>query len=69
MVIIRFVCFNYHQGMPVTQNNCPNCLVTGERYGMWYTFTVYTAGTVNFTITPVNTADDYDYGVWRLGAQ
>jgi PKD repeat protein len=57
--------FNYFFGTAISSNNCPNCLVTGEDYGMWYTFTAQTSGTLNFTIAPVG-GDDYDFAVWKL---
>ncbi|MDD3687172.1 MAG: SprB repeat-containing protein, partial [Bacteroidales bacterium] len=58
--------FNAQQGMAVSTNNCPNCLVTGEDNNMWYTFVAQTTGTVNFTIAPVSGSDDYDWAVFSL---
>ena len=48
--------FNFYEqyGMSANVNNCPNCLVTGERNNVWYTFTAQTSGNLAFTITPVN---------------
>ncbi len=54
-------------GTPYSDNNCPNnCLLAGELNDVWYTFTVQTSGTVAFTISPVNTSDDYDWAVYNL---
>ena len=40
------------------------CLGTNERQGIWYNFTISTGGTLAFTITPNNSADDYDFAVF-----
>lgn len=45
------------------------CLVSNERQGTWYTFSPSAAGTIEFTITPVdgfgNVAPvDYDFALW-----
>ncbi len=58
--------FSDQQGMPVTTNNCPNCLVTGERHCVWYTFTAQTSGNLAFTIAPVVSSDDYDWALYSL---
>jgi len=58
--------FNAHQGMAVSTHNCPNCLVTGEKNNVWYTFTAQTSGELAFTITPYNSSDDYDWAVYSL---
>jgi gliding motility-associated-like protein len=58
--------FNEHQGMAVSTHNCPNCLVTGEKNNVWYTFTAQTSGELAFTITPYNSSDDYDWAVYSL---
>ncbi|MFH2096645.1 MAG: gliding motility-associated C-terminal domain-containing protein, partial [Bacteroidota bacterium] len=48
-------------------DNCPgNCLLEGELNDVWYTFTVQTSGTVSFALSPINTADDYDWAVYNL---
>lgn len=39
------------------------CLFT-EHQSSWYTFTINTSGTLDFTISPVNGTDDYDFAVW-----
>lgn len=42
-----------------------NCGIFTERYSVWYRFTIATAGTLTFTITPLQTsATDYDFYVW-----
>lgn len=40
------------------------CLSSDEHYSVWYSFTVATSGTLTFTITPNQLADDYDFGVY-----
>lgn len=58
--------FNAQQGMAVSTNNCPNCLVTGELNDVWYTFTAQTSGNLAFTIDPVDNGDDYDWALYSL---
>lgn len=41
-----------------------DCLST-EHQASWYFMVVTTAGTLEFTISPNNGADDYDFAVWR----
>ncbi|HRD54684.1 MAG TPA: T9SS type A sorting domain-containing protein, partial [Flavobacteriales bacterium] len=40
------------------------CLSNNERQGLWYRFTVSSSGTLGFTITPQNLANDYDFALW-----
>jgi gliding motility-associated-like protein len=47
-------------------NSNISCLGTGELNSVWYTFTVQQSGNLNFTITPNNSADDYDWAVYNL---
>lgn len=35
-----------------------------EHQSSWYTFTINTSGTLDFTISPVNGTDDYDFALW-----
>lgn len=42
---------------------CTGC-VTGETYSNWYYFTVQTSGSLGFTLTPSNSADDLDFAVY-----
>lgn len=60
--------FNFYeqQGMAVSTNNCPNCLVTGERNDVWYTFTAQSNGNLAFTIDPVDNNDDYDWALYSM---
>ncbi|WP_370898825.1 T9SS type B sorting domain-containing protein [Chryseobacterium gossypii] len=44
------------------------CLTDDENFSVWYKFTVATAGTLTFVITP-NGAADYDWGVYGPNAQ
>jgi hypothetical protein len=43
-----------------------SCLASGEKNDVWYTFTVQTTGILNFTITPNNSMDDYDWAVFDI---
>lgn len=57
---------NYTGEIPTT-GGCPgNCLLSGERNDVWYTFTVQSSGTVSFLIDPVDNDDDYDWAVYNL---
>lgn len=40
------------------------CLLGNEHTGLWYTFTVETAGPIAFTITPNPISSDWDFAVW-----
>lgn len=40
------------------------CLEDDERQGTWFNFTVSAAGTIEFTIVPSNSGDDYDFALW-----
>ncbi len=43
-----------------------SCLTTGEKNDVWYSFKVQTSGNLNFSITPINGTDDYDWAVFNL---
>lgn len=43
-----------------------SCLDGGEVNDVWYIFTAQNGGTLNFTITPLNPLDDYDWSVFNL---
>lgn len=58
--------FNAQYGMSANVNNCPNCLVTGERNNVWYTFTAQSNGNLAFTIDPIDNNDDYDWALYSL---
>lgn len=47
-------------------NSQSSCLGSGELNDVWYTFTVQASGNLNFTITPNNPQDDYDWSVYNL---
>jgi gliding motility-associated-like protein len=47
-------------------NSGNSCLGSGELNDVWYTFTVQASGNLNFTITPNNSGDDYDWAVYNL---
>lgn len=40
------------------------CLSDDERQGTWFNFTVSASGTIEFTIVPSNSGDDYDFALW-----
>jgi len=40
------------------------CLGAAERQGTWYAFSPTNTGTVAFTISPANPANDYDFAIW-----
>lgn len=43
-----------------------SCLGSGELNDVWYTFTVQASGNLNFTVTPNNLTEDYDWAVYNL---
>lgn len=43
-----------------------SCLGSGEKNDVWYTFTVVSSGNLNFTITPNQLTDDYDWAIYNL---
>ncbi|WP_419869093.1 T9SS type B sorting domain-containing protein [Chryseobacterium sp. CT-SW4] len=51
-------------GSGTVQEDLMGCLSTDEHYSVWYSFTIATAGTLTFEITPNVYADDYDFGVY-----
>ncbi|MES1224925.1 MAG: hypothetical protein ABUT20_56075, partial [Bacteroidota bacterium] len=52
--------------IPNEINSGSSCLLSGEKNDVWYVFTVQTSGILNFTITPNNLSDDYDWAVYNL---
>jgi hypothetical protein len=42
------------------------CLKAGEENDVWYTFTVQQSGNLNFTISPFDFPDDYNWAVYNL---
>jgi len=52
--------------IPNEINAGSSCLLSGEKNDVWYVFTVQSSGMLNFTITPNNLADDYDWAVYNL---
>ncbi|MCE3295404.1 MAG: hypothetical protein K0R65_1118 [Crocinitomicaceae bacterium] len=41
------------------------CPAGGENHANWYRVTMATAGTLNFTVAPTTTTDDYDFAVFK----
>jgi gliding motility-associated-like protein len=60
------VSYSGEGNFPNEINNGSSCLGSGELNDVWYTFTVQASGNLNFTITPNNSADDYDWAVYNL---
>jgi hypothetical protein len=52
--------------IPNEINNAYSCLSSGEKNDVWYLFRTHSAGTISFSITPVNVADDYDWAVFNI---
>lgn len=52
--------------IPNEINAVNSCLKSGEKNDVWYVFTVQSSGILNFTITPNNLNDDYDWAVYNL---
>ena len=48
----------------INPNN--SCLGGGELNSVWYTMTIQSDGFLNFSITPNNPLDDYDWAVYNL---
>ncbi len=44
--------------------NNRGCLNTDERQGTWYNFSPSAGGTIEMTIAPTNSSDDYDFAIW-----
>lgn len=40
------------------------CLLSTERQGTWYNFTISASGQVAFNINPTDPTDDYDFALW-----
>lgn len=54
-------------GSPINEINTGfSCLDIGEVNGVWYTFTVQTAGDLSFLIYPLDPNDDYDWAIYDL---
>lgn len=43
-----------------------DCLGSGEKNGVWYIINVTSPGILEFTITPNDMSDDYDFGLWDI---
>jgi gliding motility-associated-like protein len=43
-----------------------SCLLLGEQNSVWYTFRVEVGGQLCFTISPIDTVDDYDWALFHL---
>lgn len=57
---------------PLGEGNFPDeipdssCLITAEKSGSWYRFTIQQGGELCFSIFPNNPSDDYDWAVYHL---
>lgn len=47
-------------------NGANSCMIIGERNSVWYVFTVQSSGSLCFTISPIDSLDDYDWAVYNL---
>lgn len=47
-------------------NTNQDCLGSGEKNGVWYIINVTAPGNLEFTITPNDLADDYDFAMWDI---
>ena len=45
---------------------CPRSCMDGEKNSVWYVISVKTSGLLSFIITPVSSADDYDWAVYNM---
>ncbi|MEM6800750.1 MAG: PKD domain-containing protein [Bacteroidota bacterium] len=43
-----------------------SCMILGERNSVWYKFRIQTGGQLCFTISPVDSADDYDWALYNI---
>lgn len=52
---------------PTDELNTTNqgCLSSGENNTVWYIINITSPGTLEFTITPNNPSNDYDFAVWN----
>lgn len=58
--------YNGEGNIPNEIDNTNSCLGSGELNDVWYTFTVQQSGLLNFSITPNQMTDDYDWAVYDL---
>lgn len=56
---------NYPDEINPSQS-CPRSCMDGEKNSVWYVISVKTGGLLSFVITPVSSADDYDWAVYNL---
>ncbi len=56
---------NYPNEINASQS-CPRSCMDGEKNSVWYVISVKTGGLLKFIITPVSSADDYDWAVYNL---
>ena len=47
-------------------NGANSCMVLGERNSVWYIFKIETGGQLCFTISPVDSLDDYDWALYNI---
>ncbi|MEL6676395.1 MAG: PKD domain-containing protein [Bacteroidota bacterium] len=47
-------------------NGAFSCMLLGERNSVWYIFKIETGGQLCFTISPVDSTDDYDWALYNL---
>jgi hypothetical protein len=49
---------------PDLNTHTRGCLSSDERQGTWFHFGISASGTLEYTIVPSNTGDDYDFALW-----
>lgn len=65
-VYVQTQSYNGTGNQPNEINSGLSCMDGGEVNDVWYIFTAQNSGTLNFTITPLNPLDDYDWSVFNL---
>lgn len=65
-VYVQTQSYSGRGNQPNEINSGLSCLDGGEVNDVWYIFTAQNSGTLNFTITPLNPLDDYDWSVFNL---
>jgi hypothetical protein len=59
--------YNANNGVDIDYDtNCPDCLITGERFTNWYSFFAQGAGNLSFIINPLDDSNDFDWAVWDM---
>lgn len=65
-VYVQIQSYSGTGNQPNEINSGLSCLDGGEVNDVWYIFTAQNGGILNFTITPLNPLDDYDWSVFNI---